>query len=141
MMSDDVIIKVFGEVTEAVKDIGWQKVSEALIKARAKGSSMRDMDIMTIVCTEFEITPDRMLVGKDKSLERFWATAFYVYIMVIKMQRPIKQISTILRKSRVQTYRYIRAVENIQGKHKSTAWLQAKKQRFELLFQNITYGD
>lgn len=141
MMSDDFIIKAFEEVTDAVKDIGWQKVSQALLKARSKGITMRDIDFMTIICAEFDITPEKVLVGKDKTLERYWATAFFVHIMVVKMNRSVKQVSTILRKSRVQLYRYIRAVDNIQDKHKSTAWLQAKKQRFELLFQNITYGD
>jgi hypothetical protein len=141
MMSDDFIIKAFEEVTDAVKDIGWQKVSQALLKARSQGITMRDMDFMTIICAEFDITPEKVLVGKDKTLERYWATAFFVHIMVVKMNRSVKQISTILRKSRVQIYRYMRAVDNIQDKHKSTAWLQGKKQRFELLFQNITYGD
>ena len=141
MMSDDFIIKAFEEVTDAVKDIGWQKVSQALLKARSQGITMRDMDYMTIICAEFDITPEKVLVGKDKTLERYWATAFFVHIMVVKMNRSVKQISTILRKSRVQIYRYMRAVDNIQDKHKSTAWLQGKKQRFELLFQNITYGD
>lgn len=140
-MSDDFIIKAFEEVTDAVKDIGWQKVSQALLKARSQGITMRDMDYMTIICAEFDITPEKVLVGKDKTLERYWATAFFVHIMVVKMNRSVKQISTILRKSRVQIYRYMRAVDNIQDKHKSTAWLQGKKQRFELLFQNITYGD
>ena len=140
-MSDDFIIKAFEEVTDAVKDIGWQKVSQALLKARSQGITMRDMDFMTIICAEFEITPEKVLVGKDKTLERYWATAFFVHIMVVKMNRSVKQISTILRKSRMQIYRYMRAVDNIQDKHKSTAWLQGKKQRFELLFQNITYGD
>ena len=140
-MSDDVIIKAFEEVTDAVKDIGWQKVRQALLKARSQGITMRDMDYMTIICAEFDITPEKVLVGKDKTLERYWATAFFVHIMVVKMNRSVKQISTILRKSRVQIYRYMRAVDNIQDKHKSTAWLQGKKQRFELLFQNITYGD
>ena len=141
MMSDDFIIKAFEEVTDAVKDIGWQKVSQALLKARSQGITMRDMDYMTIICAEFDITPEKVLVGKDKTLERYWATAFFVHIMVVKMNRSVKQISTILRKSRVQIYRYMKAVDNIQDKHKSTAWLQGKKQRFELLFQNITYGD
>ena len=140
-MSDDFIIKAFEEVTDAVKDIGWQKVSQALLKARSQGITMRDMDYMTIICAEFDITPEKVLVGKDKTLERYWATAFFVHIMVVKMNRSVKQISTILRKSRVQIYRYMKAVDNIQDKHKSTAWLQGKKQRFELLFQNITYGD
>lgn len=140
-MSDEFIIKAFEEVTDAVKDIGWQKVSQALLKARSQGITMRDMDFMTIICAEFDITPEKVLVGKDKTLERYWATAFFVHIMVVKMNRSVKQISTILRKSRVQIYRYMRAVDNIQDKHKSTAWLQGKKQRFELLFQNITYGD
>lgn len=140
-MSDDFIIKAFEEVTDAVKDIGWQKVSQALLKARSQGITMRDMDFMTIICAEFDITPEKVLVGKDKTLERYWATAFFVHIMVVKMNRSVKQISTILRKSRMQIYRYMRAVDNIQDKHKSTAWLQGKKQRFELLFQNITYGD
>jgi hypothetical protein len=141
MMSDDVIIKAFEEVTDAVKDIGWQKVRQALLKARSQGITMRDMDYMTIICAEFDITPEKVLVGKDKTLERYWATAFFVHIMVVKMNKSVKQISTILRKSRVQIYRYMKAVDNIQDKHKSTAWLQGKKQRFELLFQNITYGD
>ena len=140
-MSDDFIIKAFEEVTDAVKDIGWQKVSQALLKARSQGITMRDMDYMTIICAEFDITPEKVLVGKDKTLERYWATAFFVHIMVVKMNKSVKQMSTILRKSRVQIYRYMKAVDNIQDKHKSTAWLQGKKQRFELLFQNITYGD
>ena len=140
-MSDDFIVKAFEEVTDAVRDIGWQKVSHALLKARSHGITMRDIDFMTIICAEFDITTEKVLVGKDKTLERYWATAFFVHIMVVKMNRSVKQVSTILRKSRVQLYRYIRAVDNIQDKHKSTAWLQGKKQRFELLFQNITYGD
>ncbi len=141
MTEGDKIATIFEEMATTVRHVGLDKLRLAIQKARLEGDiTSREIDCMGIVCDEFGITPEQMLTSRDKSGARTWATAVYVWVMIRMYQQPMKNVMSILNKSRQQVHRYLMQVEGLKPRHKSTAWVVAKKVRIEQLLKNMNYG-
>lgn len=135
------IVSLFTEVTDTIRSVGMERFREALFRARLNGTvTTREIDLMSYVCEEFGVTTHQLLNSRDKSHQRKYATAVYVYIMVRKYEKPVTDISKLMSLSRTHIYRLIRSIEKLNRRHKSTAWVVTKLEKLDNLTDKLKYA-